>query len=224
MRKSRLLGAVCAVSLVFSVPSQAATAVWDDFDANNGSWIPNTTETTNSHQAAGGNPNGYLETTNAGSNMSFGAAGAANITSDYSGVFADGLWWVSVDLNFIRGSFSDAWLRFRFQDSTFNGWYISLEDTIFNNEWQNYSVSFNTTWDDATAQANGWVKEDAAVPSFSALWDDVYTTEVRVLGTDTLLAGIDNYHAHIVPIPAAVWLFGSGLIGLIGVARRKKAA
>lgn len=26
-----------------------------------------------------------------------------------------------------------------------------------------------------------------------------------------------------VPIPAAVWLFGSGLIGLIGVARRKKA-
>lgn len=27
----------------------------------------------------------------------------------------------------------------------------------------------------------------------------------------------------VVPIPAAVWLFGSGLIGLIGVARRKKA-
>ena len=26
-----------------------------------------------------------------------------------------------------------------------------------------------------------------------------------------------------IPIPAAVWLFGSGLIGLIGVARRKKA-
>ena len=26
-----------------------------------------------------------------------------------------------------------------------------------------------------------------------------------------------------VPIPAAVWLFGSGLVGLIGVARRKKA-
>ena len=26
-----------------------------------------------------------------------------------------------------------------------------------------------------------------------------------------------------VPIPAAVWLFGSGLLGLVGVARRKKA-
>jgi hypothetical protein len=30
--------------------------------------------------------------------------------------------------------------------------------------------------------------------------------------------------APAVPIPAAVWLFGSGLLGLIGMARRKKAA
>ena len=28
----------------------------------------------------------------------------------------------------------------------------------------------------------------------------------------------------VVPVPAAVWLFGSGLLGLVGVARRKKAA
>jgi len=28
----------------------------------------------------------------------------------------------------------------------------------------------------------------------------------------------------VVPVPAAVWLFGSGLIGLISIARRKKAA
>jgi hypothetical protein len=27
-----------------------------------------------------------------------------------------------------------------------------------------------------------------------------------------------------IPVPAAVWLFGSGLIGLVGVARRRKAA
>jgi len=29
--------------------------------------------------------------------------------------------------------------------------------------------------------------------------------------------------ASTVPVPAAVWLFGSGLLGLIGVAKRKKA-
>lgn len=44
-----------------------------------------------------------------------------------------------------------------------------------------------------------------------------------------LLAGsvlIDDVtlNANVVPVPAAVWLFGSGLVGLVGVARRKKAA
>jgi len=35
---------------------------------------------------------------------------------------------------------------------------------------------------------------------------------------------IDNLSADaVVPVPAAVWLFGSGLIGLIGIARRKKS-
>jgi hypothetical protein len=28
----------------------------------------------------------------------------------------------------------------------------------------------------------------------------------------------------VVPVPAAVWLFGSGLLGLIGISRRKKSA
>ena len=33
-----------------------------------------------------------------------------------------------------------------------------------------------------------------------------------------------NYNFdRVVPVPAALWLFGSGLIGLIGIARRKKA-
>ena len=35
---------------------------------------------------------------------------------------------------------------------------------------------------------------------------------------------IDNVTVSAVPVPAAVWLFGSGLVGLIGLARRKKAA
>ena len=34
---------------------------------------------------------------------------------------------------------------------------------------------------------------------------------------------IIDFAVAAVPVPAAVWLFGSGLIGLIGVARRKKA-
>ena len=33
----------------------------------------------------------------------------------------------------------------------------------------------------------------------------------------------DSAFGAVVPVPAAVWLFGSGLLGLVGVARRKKA-
>jgi hypothetical protein len=37
----------------------------------------------------------------------------------------------------------------------------------------------------------------------------------------TAVFGMDDIRTANAPIPAAVWLFGSGLIGLIGVARRK---
>ena len=36
-----------------------------------------------------------------------------------------------------------------------------------------------------------------------------------------VLVPIANLAASVVPVPAAVWLFGSGLLGLIGVSRRR---
>lgn len=39
----------------------------------------------------------------------------------------------------------------------------------------------------------------------------------------THIVGIDNLAFTPVPIPLAVWLFGSGFIGLIGIARRRKS-
>jgi hypothetical protein len=37
------------------------------------------------------------------------------------------------------------------------------------------------------------------------------------------LPGSDFGQVAVVPVPGAVWLFGSGLLGLVGMARRKKA-
>jgi len=56
------------------------------------------------------------------------------------------------------------------------------------------------------------------------------TTQSIALKTNTSDPGVFGYYAwavrpgdiSAVPVPAAAWLFGSGLIGLIGVAKRKK--
>lgn len=49
---------------------------------------------------------------------------------------------------------------------------------------------------------------DGAAPTFGGLSDSTWAVWSSV---------------NPVPVPAAIWLFGSGLIGLIGIARRKKA-
>lgn len=85
--------------------------------------------------------------------------------------------------------------------------------------------------------ANTWSGEGGHYLGTS-MWDS--TTSIEVILTNWLyatspdgdstalinktLAGssIGMSISTVVPIPAAVWLFGSGLIGLIGVARRKK--
>jgi len=46
---------------------------------------------------------------------------------------------------------------------------------------------------------------------------------VRVTSALSPFGSIDNITVNAVPVPAAFWLFGSGLIGLIGLARRKIA-
>lgn len=44
------------------------------------------------------------------------------------------------------------------------------------------------------------------------------------LNNGSQIAAISNVRAYsVVPVPAAVWLFGSGLLGLVGIMRRKKA-
>jgi hypothetical protein len=53
------------------------------------------------------------------------------------------------------------------------------------------------------------------------------TVQSYVLGTANVDAAGDliiSGNAAPVPLPAAVWLFGSGLLGLVGVSRRRKAA
>ena len=49
----------------------------------------------------------------------------------------------------------------------------------------------------------------------------VDTATINFIGNFANETNVGTWHIQAVPVPAAVWLFGSGLIGLIGVARRK---
>ena len=67
---------------------------------------------------------------------------------------------------------------------------------------------------------------------FSGSWDGTNRGTIAVgnaqctTGTGLVNCGATTSHisvySTVVPVPAAVWLFGSGLLGLIGLARRKK--
>jgi len=59
--------------------------------------------------------------------------------------------------------------------------------------------------------------------SFDATPGDYFVSFFGEAGASTSY-GMYGIEISQVPLPAAVWLFGSGLIGLIGISRRKKAA
>ena len=79
-----------------------------------------------------------------------------------------------------------------------------------NSTWTTYSYS-TTTGADVSGGVTLLLKVDCGANS--ACVSDAYFDNVTI-STDV----------SAVPVPAAVWLFGSGLLGLIGVARRKAAA
>ena len=94
-----------------------------------------------------------------------------------------------------------------------SGWYVSWNNVASIDMGQGAAAT--VTCSDAGACGNGAnyiLNYSANVPATSANFPGV------------------AYKLHLegkvsaVPVPAAVWLFGSGLLGLVGVARRKKSA
>ena len=102
-------------------------------------------------------------------------------------------------------SSASAWIR------AIDGGNILAEDKLdttsrgFN--WESYSVSLyiDPTWNGKTLEFG--VNSAATAYTMSGVYYDNFS-----------LAGTPA-----VPVPAAAWLFGSGLLGLIGVARRRKS-
>ena len=94
------------------------------------------------------------------------------------------------------------------------------------------SVFSQELWPDATdpnAKWAGWGVDTPTPPAWNPIWNDVNKTiTIDATGGFTIPNGYDVWAKFnivtAVPIPPAIWLFGSGLLGLVGISRRKKAA
>jgi hypothetical protein len=108
-----------------------------------------------------------------------------------------------------------------------------------------FTFDFSLTTDAATTATGGSANANALVDVLDDLGFVDILSDVAASGDETLSCllgcsgsfsidlafGVNNIEGFIdasggadaVPVPAAVWLFGSGLLGLIGVARRRKA-
>lgn len=89
--------------------------------------------------------------------------------------------------------------------------------------------SFLTVCDAVIPYGNTSSPPDSVLVIFTINGDgDTFTDDILSTSIDRSSDLSDHSNAtwavfSPVPIPAAVWLFGSGLIGLIGIAKRKKA-
>lgn len=62
---------------------------------------------------------------------------------------------------------------------------------------------------------------DPVTGAFTASWDAVHTGESPFVGHLSSWVITGTMSTSVVPVPAAVWLFGSGLLALVGVMRRR---
>ena len=169
---------------------------WDTGDLL--SWTPNVSPpspqcTDNvSLQTTGGNPGGYLHI-----QYYCSLGGATTAKTELSGNygFAQQVT-ISIDLKFLSYTGDlEAFLRFRYQDGTYNGWRYLLAQNPTINVWQTYTITINPFWTDSEALAAGWVKDfdNSTVVSFAQTVSNVFHPEIRLEGGSSVEAGIDNF-------------------------------
>jgi hypothetical protein len=236
MKKSRLLGVVCALFLCFSASTGAqagniplVNSGFETDDATGGDAFGATgwtafgggTFTTDGTNGPGAFPNCCSPVALSGVN-SFKVFNISGAYQSFAATAGDVFAMSGYGLNFGSDpllSSSQAFLQIAFFDA--NGLPAGTEAA-------GNAAPFFNLFDGNPVDANTPQDVWTALGVITAPAPD-NTAEVRFIVLGLAGAGgagfFDDISAvQVVPVPAAVWLFGSGLIGLIGVARRKKTA
>lgn len=225
-RPSRASGSALGFLIATLASSaQAAVPYSEDWSAGgvNG-WQGSTASSVVVRDSGIGNPSGSLAIRRDLSPPVFptGATSElAALSGDYTGASA---WMINFDVLYASGNFTDTWLRFRYQDATFDGWHLDVAN-VFPNAWQSYSTMFDPSWTNLQATANGWVDETAGTVSWQQLMTNVYHPEVRLIEGDNLsaLAYLDNFVLKAIPEPGtSVLLFlATAALPVAGRTRRR---
>jgi hypothetical protein len=230
MNRTPITRLALACALAAALPALAATSgyteSWGSGDGDLHGWSRNTVDAEVSNPGFGGNPGGFL-LTRVSSGLPF-PIGALTDLPAATGDFSGALWTAKFDVvgGFNADSVSDISLRFRYRDGTFNGWQYSVASALDSN-WHSYSVSFDPSWTDAEARAQGW-RKDLRTGLGSVAWSEtmreVFTTEIRITGSASdYRAGIDNFSltASAVPEPSSGLLALGGLMMVGGLLKRR---
>lgn len=79
-------------------------------------------------------------------------------------------------------------------------------------------------WDNFTFNTDSWDLSLATCPATICSDGPRAYVDTDFVNGGGQVAALSNVRAFsVVPVPAAVWLFGAGLLGLVGIARRKRS-
>ncbi len=206
---------IVAVSVLLMQSGNAAAAVVaSTFDSDAEGWIISGDATSGvpTFLATGGNPGGHIEADDSVSGGVWYFQAPSKFLGDLSGAYGELL---RFDLK-QTGSGS----QFSSNDVILNGGGLELTlDTLANplpvGEWVSYSVRLDVS--------ETWMNGGAAATAADVLFvlsslDRLRIRGEYISGSDT--GRLDNVSVSVVPIPAAVYFLGSGLLGLLARRRR----
>lgn len=212
MKKPHLLEAVC-VCIFFAMSNTASAAIIaiSDFSSDLDGWTKQG-DGSITQSATGGNPGGFLRASDPAAGSNTNAFAPAKFLGDWSS-YDNGVGFVSADFTII----------------TANGPHTEGVEFFISGPGGSASFLFPTADGPTIGSWNTYV-----LPISQSSWNLIsgswaaLLSDVQVLRLDlefisgTEVTGLDNVLLATVPLPPAIWLFGSGLLWLVGIPRRKK--
>ena len=113
------------------------------------------------------------------------------------------------------------WNRDNASDGNGTGNYTTFTSGTSSNRTQGFTGGFSITGSALVDAGVGmWTGQLVSAGNIGSAWGDFDMTQYSEVWDIKITSHADT----VIPVPAAVWLFGSGLMGLVGVARRRKSA